>query len=300
MSLNLQLGTIPSKVLLFGEYTILQGSDALAIPNFDLYTFWKDNGDKKKQLNLSDFAAFLAQTSLPFSLDLAAFNNDLKNGWYLHSNIPTGYGLGSSGAVVAAIVEKYGSNYEGLDLEVLHQSLAKMEGFFHGASSGIDPLVCLLKKPVLIKNGGQIEVLNSFIEKSHLPNTFLLDSKQSRKTGPLVAHFKEMAEKPGFQSMLKVGLIPAQNRAITTFLNGEMKSFWQALESISSLQFEFFQKMILKEQLEYWKEGLENKNYFLKLCGAGGGGFLLAFSKEETLTSPFPARKINFDFSPFK
>jgi mevalonate kinase len=296
MSSDLHLGNIPSKILLFGEYTILQGSNALAIPNFDLGTFWKDNGDKKKQLNLSDFSAFLAHISLPFSLDLTSLNDDLKNGWYLQSNIPSGYGLGSSGAVVAAIVEKYGIGFKELKLEVLHRALAKMEGFFHGASSGIDPLVCLLKKPIFFKNGGQIDVLNGIKDKNHLPNAFLLDSKQSRQTGPLVAHFKEMASQSEFQSMLKENLVPAQNVAIESFLKAEKESFWQALETISSLQLEFFKKMILKEQVEYWEEGLKNKNYFFKLCGAGGGGFLLAFSKEKKVNFPFPSREINFDF----
>ena len=27
-----------------------------------------------------------------------------------------------------------------------------------------------------------------------------------------------------------------------------------------------------------WKEGLKSKDYFLKLCGSGGGGYIIGFS----------------------
>ena len=36
--------------------------------------------------------------------------------------------------------------------------------------------------------------------------------------------------------------------------------------------------MIPKLYREIWKKGLEDKTYFLKLCGAGGGGFLMGIT----------------------
>ena len=29
------------------------------------------------------------------------------------------------------------------------------------------------------------------------------------------------------------------------------------------------------------KQGLETKDYFLKICGAGGGGFIIGFTKND-------------------
>jgi mevalonate kinase len=29
-----------------------------------------------------------------------------------------------------------------------------------------------------------------------------------------------------------------------------------------------------------WKEGLETEDYFLKLCGSGGGGFVMGFTRD--------------------
>jgi mevalonate kinase len=31
---------------------------------------------------------------------------------------------------------------------------------------------------------------------------------------------------------------------------------------------------------EIWRKGLETDRYYLKLCGAGGGGFILGFVKD--------------------
>jgi len=37
--------------------------------------------------------------------------------------------------------------------------------------------------------------------------------------------------------------------------------------------------MIPIEIRELWKRGIENNSYYLKLCGSGGGGFVLGFTK---------------------
>ena len=31
---------------------------------------------------------------------------------------------------------------------------------------------------------------------------------------------------------------------------------------------------------ELWKKGIESEDYFLKLCGSGGGGYILGFAKD--------------------
>jgi mevalonate kinase len=36
--------------------------------------------------------------------------------------------------------------------------------------------------------------------------------------------------------------------------------------------------MVLPEYEALWKMGLESDNFYLKLCGAGGGGFILGFT----------------------
>ena len=62
-------------------------------------------------------------------------DSDIENGLYFESTIPESYGLGSSGAVVAAIYESYKQEV-GVDLEIndLKLILSNIESFFHGQS----------------------------------------------------------------------------------------------------------------------------------------------------------------------
>ena len=157
-----------SKILLFGEYGIIKDSKGLAIP----YNFY--NGALKIEENpsaeavksnqsLSRFAVYLdeLQSEQPelVSFNMTALKADVENGMYFDSSIPQGYGVGSSGALVAAIYDKYANNkitvLENLTREKLLQLKAifsQMESFFHGKSSGLDPLNSYLSIPILINS----------------------------------------------------------------------------------------------------------------------------------------------------
>src|SRR6187431_2596927 len=108
-----------SKILLFGEYGIIRDSKGLSIP----YNFY--NGALKRDANPSDeaiqsnghlkrFVTYLEQLQKEqpnlVTFDLEALNNDVQTGMYFDSSIPQGYGVGSSGALVAAIYDKYAQN----------------------------------------------------------------------------------------------------------------------------------------------------------------------------------------------
>ncbi|MGB3548199.1 MAG: mevalonate kinase, partial [Saprospiraceae bacterium] len=72
-------------------------------------------------------------------------NRDLTSGRRLHSNIPEGYGMGSSGAVCVAVLSDYASPAT-LD-RINRPFLARMESFFHGTSSGTDPYIISRRRP---------------------------------------------------------------------------------------------------------------------------------------------------------
>ena len=105
-----------SKILLFGEYGIIRDSKGLSIP----YNFY--NGALKKDADpsaeaiqsnghLKRFVVYLEQLQREqpdlVTFDLDTLNNDVQTGMYFDSSIPQGYGVGSSGALVAAIYDKY-------------------------------------------------------------------------------------------------------------------------------------------------------------------------------------------------
>ncbi len=102
-----------SKILLFGEYGIIKDSKGLSIP----YNFY--NGALKMEDNPSEVAQQSNQSLQRFAdylskidhslvvFDIQSLNKDVKAGMYFDSSIPQGYGVGSSGALVAAIYDKY-------------------------------------------------------------------------------------------------------------------------------------------------------------------------------------------------
>ncbi|NNK87041.1 MAG: mevalonate kinase, partial [Flavobacteriaceae bacterium] len=102
-----------SKILLFGEYGIIKDSKGLSIP----YSFYNgalkmdgSDGEKARTSNarLNEFAEYLHTLDKALvKFDFATLERHIEEGMYFDSSIPQGYGVGSSGALVAAIYDKY-------------------------------------------------------------------------------------------------------------------------------------------------------------------------------------------------
>jgi len=280
-----------SKILLFGEYGIIEDSKGLSIPynffNGALKISESSNEEaKKSNLILSQFSTHLK--TLDIDLDLNSFDNHIKKGMYFDSSIPKGYGVGSSGALVAAVYEKYSNNkitvLENLTREkllLLKEIFSKMESFFHGKSSGLDPLNSYLSIPILIKSKNDINVTGIPSQKSNGSGAvFLLDSGQTGSTAPMVNIFMEKMKKEGFRNMLNSQFIKHTNICVDSFLNGDLKNLFKSTKKLSQVVFENFKPMIPKEFHNLWKKGIDNGSYFLKLCGSGGGGYILGFAPD--------------------
>ena len=280
-----------SKILLFGEYGIIEDSKGLSIP----YNFFNgalkitdssNEESKKSNLVLSRFSAYLK--TIDIDLDLNSFDKHIKKGMYFDSSIPKGYGVGSSGALVAAVYEKYANNkitvLENLTREkllVLKAIFSKMESFFHGKSSGLDPLNSYLSIPILIKSKNDINVTGIPSQKSKGSGAvFLLDSGQTGSTAPMVNIFMEKMKKEGFRNMLNSQFIKHTNICVDSFLNGDINNLFKSTKKLSQVVFENFKPMIPKEFHDLWKNGIDNGSYFLKLCGSGGGGYILGFAPD--------------------
>ena len=164
----------PAKLLLFGEHTVNAGSQALAVPLPLFSGKWVYAPHLSpvelaaRQMQLPQLADYLHQLQqrgeLLADLDVAAFKQALDNGLVFESNIPTGYGAGSSGALVAGIFGNWkleNWNIGSSSLLQLKQALAQMEAFFHGTSSGTDPLICYLQKPVVLGGPQGVEVIQA-------------------------------------------------------------------------------------------------------------------------------------------
>lgn len=282
-----------AKILLFGEYGIIKDSQGLAIP----YSHYKGalkiskKHTEKTKLsndNLKRFYAYLKELKtdlVVFNLDALAL--DIENGLYFDSSIPQGYGVGSSGALVASIYDKYSVDkitvLENLTKEkLLHlkQTFSLMESFFHGKSSGLDPLNSYLSLPILIKSSTNLEATGIPYQKEGKSAVFLLDSKIIGETEPMVTIFMEKMKSEGFRKMFKEEFAKHTDSCIENFLQGDVKSLFSNVKHLSKVVLENFQPMIPSDFHKLWKNGIDSNDYYLKLCGSGGGGYILGFARD--------------------
>ncbi|MFT4758284.1 MAG: mevalonate kinase [Paraglaciecola sp.] len=268
----------PSKLLLFGEHTILKGSQALAMPLPNFYGQWAYSTDFSKQMDLGKFADYL---EIEFSdyFNIIEFKALLSKGLYFKSNIPTGYGVGSSGALVAAVFDVFCKKKSVVLKKDLKPFFGKMESFFHGSSSGIDPLICYLEENILLEGTSKMEsvVLPDFSKMGDW-TIFLLDTGMRRETGPFVHLFLEKCKNPAYLSQIETKLNPLIGTGIDDFLKGDFLSLFEQFHLIGACQKEWFSEMIPTVFQAIWDEGLAGDLYKLKLCGAGGGGFILGMT----------------------
>ena len=282
-----------AKILLFGEYGIIEDSQGLTLP----YSFYKgtlkfsDNQsdfEKKSNESLQKYSDYLANLELSkdFKIDVEAFKKDIEKGLFFDSNIPQGYGVGSSGALVAAIFEKYSfkkynpSTISKTQLKDLKKIFGELESFFHGKSSGIDPLICYMNLPILIENRESVDKVSIPKEEAGKGAIFLIDSGSIGETGPMVQIFFEKLKNEGFRKTLKEEFIKYNNACIDTFLNKEMTPFFKNLKNLSKWAYVHFKPMIPNNLYNAWKKGLDTNAYYLKLCGSGGGGYILGFAPD--------------------
>jgi len=268
----------PAKILLFGEYTILLGTEALAVPIQNFTSKWDfSDAPHPSHVHLQGLLQYLKKEQCTF-LDLRQFENDMKKGLLFDTAIPIGYGAGSSGAVSAAILYRY-TKSASKDLSKLRSQLTFIENHFHGSSSGLDPLVCFYQKPILIDAEKQIQVLPELNWKDK-GTFFLIDTLQSRSTAPLVQAFKESIQDEEFLAAIKSDLVPDVEKAIQQLRTGTASDLFESIHDISMFQFKYFKSMILPAFHDLWLKGLTGDLFKLKLCGAGGGGFILGHAQD--------------------
>ena len=294
-----------AKIMLFGEYSLLYGSDALTIPfrKYGSRLVFPFPGMQYKQqkvaLNSNEqlyaYYTFLAndktEPRINELLNLDRFAEDLAQGMYLHSTIPSGYGLGSSGALVAALYDRYSVTHIGADhqtstgLSWLKALFSRLEAYFHGSSSGIDPLSIFIQKPLLI---GQNQNLSLTDLPQGLPSGsggfFLVNTHIPRKTSELITIFKRKESNPAFKKIFLYDYVPSNNACIHALINSygisgeEATSLPDTMHHLSSLQLDLFKEMIPDIFRLAWQEGLTTGKYAMKLCGAGGGGYILGYT----------------------
>ncbi len=277
-----------SKILLFGEYSVLYNAKALSIPYGRFSGELKFGGISEPGVADSNSSLKKFLHYIKTNLSATAFfqvkkmEEEIQAGLYFKSDIPVKYGVGSSGALVAALYDRYNfpaNEFNKLDsalLLKLKKDLSQLESFFHGQSSGFDPLVSYLNRPVLSIDSNHLEVVSGLGFHS---SVWLVDTKQQGDTEQQIQYFVGQASNPGFAKEFQEHYMAGVDEAIQSFRQ-KGEGFFPALGKVASFQLKYLPGLFPEKVLQLAKKGLETRDYFVKLCGSGGAGFFLLFAKD--------------------
>lgn len=282
--------TFYSKIILFGEYSMIFDATALMMPFRNYHAEWVKDLDLKapsalpSNRSIRRFMQYLlADEELHSMFDFDRFENDLDEGLYLASNVPTGYGLGSSGTLSAAVFKRYALHPID-DLMELKRILGRMESCFHGSSSGIDPLQCYLNRPFRIDKQGV-----TLLEEDFLPrdiHVFLADTGIKSNTKPLVQYFKGKREEPAYLEAFQKDYVPCVSACIDHLVAGEKDAFFASLRQLTEGQMRFLRPMITDNTIDLFIEK-PDFHFGVKISGSGGGGYVLGFTDNIEKTKSF-------------
>ncbi|MGM0475448.1 MAG: mevalonate kinase family protein [Bacteroidota bacterium] len=279
-------GTYTAKIMLVGEYGVVAGGSALTIPFHRFTTKVRSLSDiptgKQPDAEMSGkvleglyhYLRDLPEHSFHAGPDMELFSAGLNRYW-LDTDIPVGYGLGSSGTVSAAVYDLFFPDAGKTPLPLQKEDLALIESFFHGKSSGVDALTCHAGVPLYFQDPATIHRVS--LDLNSLPGGyrfFLLDSGEKSDTGPLVRHFLERMKDPGFEAAIRNEYLPLNRKLIETLLGERDADIGMLVGLLSDFQFRYFRKMIPEKMADAWIEGQLTNHYYLKLNGSGGGSLL--------------------------
>jgi mevalonate kinase len=149
-----------------------------------------------------------------------------------------------------------------------------------------------LNKAILINEDKSFTNIDFDIQNSGI-SVFLVDSGIERKTKGFVQEFMQKLEDENYKKSFDQDYMFFTKKAIDSLVNNEKQKTLDSVEKISEYQLSNFIKLIpenIKDSFEY---GLETKDFILKFCGAGGGGYFLGFTKNfSSAESFFKAKQI--------
>lgn len=282
--------TFHSKIILFGEYSMIFDSTALMVPLRKYKAEWRMHaamdqvGETASNKSIRKFREYLANDAeLSRLFDFQRFDADLEQGLYLDSDVPSGYGLGSSGTLTAAVFKRY-ANRQIDDLMELKRILGRMESCFHGSSSGIDPLECYLNRPFRIGPEG-VTMLDEYFMPKDI-HVFLADTGIKSNTKPLVQYFRNKREDADYLDAFQTEYVPRVSDCIDTLVAGEKETFFASLRQLTDGQLKFLRPMITDNSIDLFLEH-PDFHFGVKISGSGGGGYVLGFTDDVEQTKEF-------------
>jgi mevalonate kinase len=282
----------PAKAIITGEHFVVHGSFALAaaleivtrveVRDSRSLEFKTEGNGPRRFSSLRPAIKVVNGMALRFG-----FNPRLRV--TIKSEVPTGAGLGSSAALMVALVSAL-SEYESLHLgvhEIIEEAMVG-ERMIHGRPSGIDAAVSGLGGILLYSP----ESKPKQIQLTGRRRVVIVNSGRTRRTKQLirrVAQFK--ADSPGLFSGLVDSVSEMGELAVDKLASGDMEGLGRLLTlnhaALRTIGVSTPQLDSLVDRL------LSLGSYGAKLTGAGGGGSVLAVmpeGKEKSIISEVKER----------
>lgn len=279
-----------SKIILFGEYSMIFDGTALMMPLTKFTAQWRtasqmgSEGAAASNASLQRFADYLStRDEVKEVIDLERFKQELEGRLYLDANVPSGYGLGSSGMLVAAVFDRFAKQRIEDPLQ-LKSLFGTMESYFHGSSSGIDPLQCYLGQPFRITPQGVTMLSHDFLPADI--HVFLADTGKKSNTKPLVQYFKKKREEEQYLNEFQTSYVPCVTACIEHLIAGEKEAFFSSLRQLADGQLRLLRPMITDNSIDLFLEK-PDFNIGFKISGSGGGGYVLGFTDDKERTETF-------------
>jgi mevalonate kinase len=303
------VASAPAKAILFGEHFVVYGEPAIVIA-IDRRAFVKiesrDDGKLRFRSLTLNYAGHFEKDAfkieqgdardarIKFEPVKHAVENVLKKlgervglDIEINSSIPVGAGLGSSAAVVAASTAAASAllNIK-LSKEDIFRITLEAERIVHGNSSGIDPAVSTFGGAILFQADTGFKPLDV---KADVP-LVISETGVERSTRVQVEKFRSALEKyPGIvENMMRAGR-EVVLRAIDAFKENDLMT----LGNLMNINHALLCGVGVSDESLDWLANAARKAGALgaKLTGAGGGGCIIALSREETLQNVLEAIK---------
>jgi mevalonate kinase len=314
------VASAPAKIILFGEHFVVYGEPAIVMA-IDRRAFVKvenrDDGRLRFRSMTLNYAGHFekdafkieqgdaSEARIKFEPVKHAVEGVLEKlgervglDIEINSSIPVGAGLGSSAAVVAASTAAAGALLNvRLSKEDIFRITLEAERIVHGNPSGIDPAISTFGGAILFQADTGFKPLDV---KADVP-LVISDTGVQRSTRVQVEKFRITLEKyPRIvENMMRAGR-EVVLRAIDAFKENDLET----LGNLMNINHALLCGVGVSDESLDWLANAARKAGALgaKLTGAGGGGCVIALSREETLQSvveaiqtaggrPFMARK---------
>lgn len=277
----------PGKVILLGEHAAVYGNPVL-VATIDLrtqITVKKRKDEKvfinnpqlgvKEQILLSQIPKLKSRRE--FSLIVEGIEKIQKKfktdcGWEveINSEIPIASGLGSSASVASALV--LGMSKE-LGQKIKKKEIANLaweiEHFIHGKSSGVDPFAVTFGGILKYKKGTYKR-----IKLSHYPEITIGDTGIISDTRELVGKVGELKENyPSFFTLYLKQMQEVIKLGEKFLKEGDLEKFGKIMDINHGLLSAIG---VSSPELEKLVWAARKKAIGAKICGAGGGGIMIA------------------------